>query len=166
MCIFNNLQNGILIYELISTECNKIPYFRSVFTTICKTVLICELISTGCSKISYIRLFYSTICQTGSSFVNSAPNQSLTKYIIHNNPDTFVTTLIPDVEADKRWVTKEVSQFARTWAPKLCGVWLTIIGRSGLILGLHPANERRCYKVTPSLIGWAQTQNPPCRWFW
>ena len=28
---------------------------------------------------------------------------------------------------------------------------------SGLILGLCPANERRCYKVTPSLIGWAQT---------
>ena len=27
---------------------------------------------------------------------------------------------------------------------------------TGLILGLHPANERRRYKVTPSLIGWAQ----------
>ena len=30
-----------------------------------------------------------------------------------------------------------------------------------LILGLHPANERRRYKVTPSLIGWAQTKNQP-----
>ena len=29
----------------------------------------------------------------------------------------------------------------------------------GLILGLRPANERRRYKVTPSLIGWAQTWN-------
>ena len=28
---------------------------------------------------------------------------------------------------------------------------------TGLILGLHPANERRRYKVTPSLIGWAQS---------
>ena len=28
-----------------------------------------------------------------------------------------------------------------------------------LFLGLHPANERRCYKVTPSLIGWAQMRN-------
>ena len=28
---------------------------------------------------------------------------------------------------------------------------------SGLILGLRPANERRRYKVTASLIGWAQT---------
>ena len=27
----------------------------------------------------------------------------------------------------------------------------------GLTLGLRPANERRRYKVTPSLIGWAQT---------
>ena len=27
----------------------------------------------------------------------------------------------------------------------------------GLILGLHPTNERRRYKVTPSLIGWTQT---------
>ena len=28
-----------------------------------------------------------------------------------------------------------------------------------MILGLHPANERRRYKVTLSLIGWAQTYN-------
>ena len=28
---------------------------------------------------------------------------------------------------------------------------------SGLTLGLRPANERRRYKVTPFLIGWAQT---------
>ena len=28
---------------------------------------------------------------------------------------------------------------------------------SGLIQGLRPANERRRYKVTPSLIGWVQT---------
>ena len=28
---------------------------------------------------------------------------------------------------------------------------------SRLILGLHLANERRRYKVTPPLIGWAQT---------
>ena len=31
------------------------------------------------------------------------------------------------------------------------------IYNAGLILGLPPANERRRYKVTPSLIGWAQT---------
>ena len=31
------------------------------------------------------------------------------------------------------------------------------MGPTGLILGLRPANERRRYKVTPSLIGWVQT---------
>ena len=29
--------------------------------------------------------------------------------------------------------------------------------KTGLILGLRSANERRRYKVTPSLIAWAQT---------
>ena len=29
--------------------------------------------------------------------------------------------------------------------------------RTGLILGLRSANEKRRYKVMPSLIGWAQT---------
>ena len=43
---------------------------------------------------------------------------------------------------------------------------------AGLILGLLSANGRRCYKVTPSLIGWAQTYNQPCDgmswlcWYW
>ena len=32
---------------------------------------------------------------------------------------------------------------------------------TGLILGLHPANERCRYKVTTSLIGWAQIWNQP-----
>ena len=30
---------------------------------------------------------------------------------------------------------------------------------AGLSVGLHPANVKRRYKVTPSLIGWAQTYN-------
>ena len=29
--------------------------------------------------------------------------------------------------------------------------------RLELILGLGPSNDRCCYKVTPSLIGWVQT---------
>ena len=41
------------------------------------------------------------------------------------------------------------SKPARTWFD-----YSTI---TGLILGLRSANERRRYKVTPSLIGWAQT---------
>ena len=42
---------------------------------------------------------------------------------------------------------------------------ITIVQDSGLILGLRPANERRRYFVTTSLIGWAQTQNQPWNWF-
>ena len=33
---------------------------------------------------------------------------------------------------------------------------------TGMILGLRPTNERRRYKVTPSLICWAQILNQPC----
>ena len=40
-----------------------------------------------------------------------------------------------------------------TFAPEQEILFLVI----GLLLGLRPANERRRYKVTPSLIGWAQT---------
>ena len=33
---------------------------------------------------------------------------------------------------------------------------------SGLVLAMRPANQGRCYKVTASLIGWAQAWNQPC----
>ena len=36
---------------------------------------------------------------------------------------------------------------------------------SGLILGLHPANERCRYKVTLSLTGWTQIWNQPCHFY-
>ena len=36
---------------------------------------------------------------------------------------------------------------------------------SGLILVLRPANERRRYFVTTSLIGWVQAWNQPCDMF-
>ena len=39
------------------------------------------------------------------------------------------------------------------------GSWSNTI--AGLILGLHPTNERCRYNLTPSLIGWAQTYNQP-----
>ena len=38
---------------------------------------------------------------------------------------------------------------------------LRFILKAGLIPGLHQANETRCYKVTLSLIGWAQAYNKP-----
>ena len=35
---------------------------------------------------------------------------------------------------------------------------------AGIILRMRPANERWCYSVTPSLIGWMHTQNDPRVW--
>ena len=37
--------------------------------------------------------------------------------------------------------------------------WFNI---TGIILYMHPANERQCYIVMLSLIGWAHTQSDPC----
>ena len=51
-------------------------------------------------------------------------------------------------------------ELLQTWAKPLISINYCIV--TGLILGLRPANERRRYKVTPSLIGWAQTKNQPC----
>ena len=36
----------------------------------------------------------------------------------------------------------------------------------GIILCMHPANERWRYNVTSSLIGWAHAQNEPCILYW
>ena len=35
-----------------------------------------------------------------------------------------------------------------------------------MILCMRPANERWCYIVMPSLIGWAHTQNHSCETLW
>ena len=48
--------------------------------------------------------------------------------------------------------------------------WLTDVNEphtltyAGLILCMRPANERRRYNETSSLIGWAHTKNDPCLW--
>ena len=47
-----------------------------------------------------------------------------------------------------------------TWVPPL--PWGNVNMTAGLILGLHPANERRCYFVTMSLIGCVQAWTWPC----
>ena len=45
-------------------------------------------------------------------------------------------------------------------AEKLPGMYSN--SQAGIILHMHPANERRHYIVTSSLIGWEHTQNDPC----
>ena len=53
--------------------------------------------------------------------------------------------------------------FKTTTIPRLYLVWFRDIIK-GLILSLRPANRRCRYKVTPSLIGWAQTLNQLCNY--
>ena len=63
---------------------------------------------------------------------------------------------------------KEVSRAGRSnYIPHvLWGVIaVPVLDTSGLILGLRPANERRRYFVTTSLIDWAQAENQPCTCF-
>ena len=40
--------------------------------------------------------------------------------------------------------------------------YVMTITETGIILFLRPANARRRYNVTSSLIGWAKKQNDPC----
>ena len=45
--------------------------------------------------------------------------------------------------------------------------WLSLrSSHSGIISCMRHASERRRYKVTSSLIGWAHTQNDPCSLGW
>ena len=46
--------------------------------------------------------------------------------------------------------------FWANWVNTIAAGALTA-AKTGMILGLRAANERRRYKVTPSPIGWAQT---------
>ena len=58
-----------------------------------------------------------------------------------------------DTVLDVKWGTLIYNQCA--WKHCWC---------EGIILCMHPANERWCYRVTPSLIGWVHTQSDP--WVW
>ena len=55
------------------------------------------------------------------------------------------------------WLKSEIRLKSET-APH---PWSNVDPDPGPILGLRPANERRRYKVTRSLIGWVQTWNQP-----
>ena len=60
------------------------------------------------------------------------------------------------------YTQKNYCDISKAWCIwKKSQIWMCHM-RSGLIPRLHPANERRRYKVTTSVIGWAQIQNQPC----
>ena len=60
-------------------------------------------------------------------------------------------------------ITKQTWYWSSPCLSKLthCGL---LMPYAGINLWMHPANERHCYTVTWSLIGWVHTQNSPCLW--
>ena len=48
------------------------------------------------------------------------------------------------------------------WSEKTMEKMIDRTAFAWIILWMRPANERWCYTATPSLIGWAHTQNDPC----
>ena len=57
---------------------------------------------------------------------------------------------------------KKISFQVMSYTKNIYHPWPPVYVLTGMILSLHPTIERRCYKVTPSLIGWVQTYNQPC----
>ena len=56
----------------------------------------------------------------------------------------------------------------RHWLHRMFSYWCSVqpatesSSHAGIISCMCQANERRCYNVTSSLIGWAHSQNDPC----
>ena len=69
--------------------------------------------------------------------------------------------LIPSLKYARIWILNILSFINNMYSN--CSVDAISMSHAdtGMILGLRPASERRRYKETPSLIGWAQTQNQP-----
>ena len=88
------------------------------------------------SQITSLTTVYSTVYSGADQSKHQSSASLAFVWGIHRRPVTRQMIPFDDVIM----IVKEVS--------------LSIIG---LILGLHPANERHHYKVTLSLIGWAQT---------
>ena len=59
----------------------------------------------------------------------------------------------------KMKIEKDITSF-QTWHMSICQEDILEVS-TGLVLGLHPADERRCYFVTTALIGWVHAQNQP-----
>ena len=81
------------------------------------------------------------------------PHHTYKPDIIHY--DILISQYIDDLVKDCGNSIANAMELLQTWAKPLISINYCIV--TWLILGLHPANERRRYKVTPSLIGWAQT---------
>ena len=80
-------------------------------------------------------------------------NDLLCSFSMYKRPRQFLSINTKDLSLNRVYLFEINSVFAMI-AVSFGSLTPT---SPGLILGLRPANERRRYKVTLSLIGWAQT---------
>ena len=59
-----------------------------------------------------------------------------------------------------------LNRFFRNQKVKFTSKYKTFPRKSGIFLHMRSANERRCYIVRSSLIGWAHTRNDPWKCMW
>ena len=80
----------------------------------------------------------------------------------------FILSGISSVQMIKKVISHSISQWEfLLWrishgVATIIRLWLIYPTSTGIILCMRPANERRRYSVTSSLIGWVLTQNDPC----
>ena len=83
-----------------------------------------------------------------------------------NSVDMFLQTTSRYVT----WTWKDFTGYSLKWVILIELKVLFLLGIilycklmlvTGIILGMRPAHDRRCYNVKPSFIGWAHAQNDP-----
>ena len=92
--------------------------------------------------------------------ITEASNNTVRWHFCHWLPRKLSFWQLPGQPATKIWLTFRQCSRCYHWPNHMDFIFWPS-SKSGLILGLHPANEIRCYKVMQSLIGWAQTYNLP-----
>ena len=146
------------------------------------------MMSARASHITGVSIVYSTVCsgadqgkyQSSASLtfvrgihrwpVNSPHKGLVTRKVFPFDDVIMISRLEPDFQRgriSKQWteVMMTLCVLLVQWRSR-CDLVLYLLNLFqyayiGLILGWHPANERRRYKVTPCLIGWAQAYNQP-----
>ena len=98
-------------------------------------------------------------------WIRASPFSSL-----HNCCSSAAISPMAPIKVPFSWQKTSGGQLVLKWWKVSCRgkrtpVWMATYF-PGIILCMCPANERGRYSVTPSLIGWAHTQNDPCTSSW
>ena len=87
-------------------------------------------------------------------FIGNPLNQ-IVRHVSQTGPQKYILVKL------RAWNSYLISLNSNLAVDELLGwVW----SKSGLIQDSRPTNERRCYFVTTSLIGWMHTYNQPCKY--